>query len=163
VTSNEVWRTLTTDYQQSLAREDSLDRLMEWDAEREVIGSIAGKEMLDVGCDSGGKAIELAQRDGAASVVGLDIGSEFLTPPPDLDVTLVTSDPSELDTVSALQPVRHNPLPADPCLCQGSVKTLRAARSFLPDDGAPHQVRRRAGERDDVGLGDAYHSAGQHS
>jgi hypothetical protein len=49
------------------------------------------------------KAIELAQRDGAACVIGVDIGSEFLTPPADLDVTLVTGDLSELGDVPELR------------------------------------------------------------
>ena len=85
MTSNEEWRTLTADYERARAREDSLDRLMEWDAQRELIGSVAGKDVLDVGCGNGGKAIELAQRGGAASVLGVDIGSSFLTPPPKLN------------------------------------------------------------------------------
>jgi tRNA G46 methylase TrmB len=61
--SNDGWQSLTTDYEQARAREDSLDRLMEWDAQRELIGSVAGKDLLDVGCGNGGKAIELAQRE----------------------------------------------------------------------------------------------------
>jgi SAM-dependent methyltransferase len=172
MTSNDGWQSLTTDYEQARAREDSLDRLMEWDAQRELIGSVAGKDVLDVGCGNGGKAIELAQRDGAASVIGVDIGSEFLTPPADLDVTLVTSDLSELGDVPELQDRRFDTILFLQCLAyaEDRVKTLQAARSLLRDDGVlvvsmAHPIRyavERA-ERDGVELGDAYHSAGQYS
>ncbi len=66
-----------TDYEQACTREDS---------DGVGHGALGDRmEVLDIGCGNGGKAIEPAQRDGAASVVGRVIGSEFPTPPPDLD------------------------------------------------------------------------------
>ncbi|WP_410788923.1 hypothetical protein [Kribbella sp. C-35] len=65
------WQTLTSDYEQSRAREDSLDQLMEWDAQRSLIGSVGGKTVLDIGCGNGEKAIELVRDHGATATVGV--------------------------------------------------------------------------------------------
>lgn len=165
MTSNEEWQSLTADYEQARAREDSLDRLMEWEAQRELIGSVVGKDVLDVGCGNGEKTIELALDHGAASVVGLDIGSRFLAPP--TNVTLATGDLSELGSAPAVQGRRFDAILFLQTLAYATdqLKTLRDARSLLRDDGVlvvsrAHPVRfavERA-ERDGLELGDAYHS-----
>jgi SAM-dependent methyltransferase len=59
------------------------------------MGTIEGKDILDIGCGNGEKAIELA-RSGARSVLGLDIAANFLTAPGGLDVTLASGDFSDL-------------------------------------------------------------------
>jgi SAM-dependent methyltransferase len=164
VTSNEEWQTLAVDYKRARAREDSLDRLMEWDAQRELIGSVVGKDLLDVGCGNGEKAIELAL-NGASSVVGVDIGSAFRTPP--ANVTLTTGDLSELGSVAVVQGRQFDAVLFLQSLgyAADQLRTLRAARSLLRDDGVlvvsrAHPIRfavERA-ERDGLELGDAYHS-----
>ncbi|MGC4936329.1 class I SAM-dependent methyltransferase [Kribbella sp. DT2] len=164
------WKTLSPDYEKARAREDSLDRLMEWAAQRDLIGAVDGKDVLDVGCGNGEKAIELA-RAGARSVVGIDLGGNFLTPPPGLDVTLAEGDLSELathpavrrrfDTVVFLQSLGY---------AKDQVETLKVARELLRPDGVlvvarSHPIRyavERA-ERDGIPLGDAYHSTEPYS
>ena len=166
MTSNEQWRSLTTHYEQARAREDSLDQLMEWSAQREVIGPVVGKDVLDVGCGSGEKAIELAQ-SGASSVVGLDLGSAFSTPPPDLDVTFLTGDLSELDSVPEIQGRRFDVVLFLQSLSYATdqARTLRAAHDVLRPDGLlvvtrahPMRFAVERAERDGIELGDAYHS-----
>jgi hypothetical protein len=49
-----AWQELTADYELARAREDSLDRLVEWPAERDVLGDVTGRSILDLGCGNGG-------------------------------------------------------------------------------------------------------------
>ncbi|MFF1817482.1 class I SAM-dependent methyltransferase [Kribbella sp. NPDC058245] len=170
MTSNEAWRDLTTDYEQARSREDSLDRLMEWDAQRSVIGSVAGKAVLDVGCGNGSKAIELVRDHGAASVLGLDIGSQFLEAPP--EVTLVPGDLSELDTIPELAGRTFDVVLFLQSLAYAKdrARTLRTVRSVIAEDGVlvismahPLRYAVERAERDGVGIGEAYHSAGPYS
>ena len=57
--SHESWARLAPDYERARLQEDSLDRLLEWPAERSLIGEVAGATVLDVGCGNGQKAAEL--------------------------------------------------------------------------------------------------------
>lgn len=166
------WQTLTTAYEQSRAREDSLDQLMEWDAQRSLIGPVEGKTVLDIGCGNGEKAIELARDHGATSVVGVDIAGQFLTPPDGVDVTLLPGDLSTLDEIPALDGRRFDVVLFLQCLAyaQDRGRTLRTARSLLTDDGVlvvsmAHPIRWAVerSERDAIGLGDAYHTVGPYS
>ncbi|NIK54946.1 methyltransferase domain-containing protein [Kribbella shirazensis] len=166
------WQTLTTDYEDRRAREDSLDRLMEWDAQRSLIGPVAGRSVLDVGCGNGGKAIELAVEHGAASVVGVDIGAEFRTPPAGVDVAFHTGDLSVLDELEPLQDRRFDVVLFLQSLAYATdrARTLRAVRSMMADDGVlvvsmAHPIRYAVerSERDGVGIGDAYHAVGPYS
>jgi hypothetical protein len=40
VNSNEAWRSLSKDYEAARGRHDSLDRLLEWEAQRHLMGTI---------------------------------------------------------------------------------------------------------------------------
>ena len=131
------WQTLTIDYEQARSREDSLDQLMEWDAQRTLIGPIEGKTVLDLGCGNGEKAIELVRDHGATSAVGVDVGAQFLTPPDGVDVTLLPGDLSTLDELTALDGRRFDVVLFLQSLAyaQDRARTLRAVRSLLTDDG----------------------------
>src|SRR5262245_42164501 len=76
--SSRAWQELAADYEQARAREDSLDRLVEWPAERDILGDVTGRSILDLGCGNGGKLAELV-RDGAVASAGVDIGGNFIT------------------------------------------------------------------------------------
>jgi SAM-dependent methyltransferase len=102
MSSNDAWRSLSKDYETARGRHDSLDRLLEWAAQRDLMGTIGGKDILDVGCGNGEKAIELAC-GGARSVLGLDIAANFLTPPGGLEVTLAAGDLSDLGSLQSVQ------------------------------------------------------------
>jgi SAM-dependent methyltransferase len=94
------WERLAPDYEQYRSRDDSLDRLVEWPAQRNMLGDVAGRSVLDLGCGNGGKLIEL-MRDGAVDSVGIDISGNFLPEPPE-GLHLVRGDLSELDSFADL-------------------------------------------------------------
>lgn len=93
------WQTLSSGFEQARAREDSLDRLVEWPAERALLGDVTGLAVLDAGCGNGAKVTQLAD-DGAARSVGVDISGNFIVPPP--GVELVEGDLSDLAAVPGL-------------------------------------------------------------
>lgn len=62
--TSQAWRGLASDYELARAREDSLDRLVEWPAQRNLLGDVLGRSVLDVGCGNGAKLAELVG-DGA--------------------------------------------------------------------------------------------------
>ena len=64
--SSRAWQTLASGFDQARAREDSLDRLVEWPAQRALLGDVSGLAILDAGCGNGAKIAQLAS-DGAAS------------------------------------------------------------------------------------------------
>jgi SAM-dependent methyltransferase len=78
---SQAWQELAADYELARAREDSLDRLVEWPAERDILGDVTGRSILDLGCGNGSKLAELV-RDGAVASAGVDIGGYFITSPP---------------------------------------------------------------------------------
>jgi 2-polyprenyl-3-methyl-5-hydroxy-6-metoxy-1,4-benzoquinol methylase len=167
VTANDAWKQLLPDYEEQRAREDSLDRLMEWDAQQALIGDLSGMDVLDVGCGNGEKAIQMAVA-GARSVVGLDVAGQFLTPPPAQKVSLAAGDVSDLDQHPLVQGRRFDVIVFLQSLgyARDQTSTLQAARSLLRDDGVlvvsrAHPIRfavERA-ESEGIPLGDAYHAA----
>lgn len=161
----EPWTQLAPDYEQYRSREDSLDRLVEWPAQRDMIGDVAGLSLLDLGCGNGGKLIELA-RDGAVDSVGIDISGNFLAEPP-AGVQLVQFDLSELDTIAELKDRKFDRImflqsfgyASDP------VRTLRAAREILAPDGfilltrtQPVRYAIERAEQNGTSLGEEYFS-----
>src|SRR3954464_14513654 len=75
------WLELAPDYGGERSKEDSLDRLVEWPAERDLLGDVTGRSILDLGCGNGGKLAELV-RAGAVASAGVDIGGNFIASPP---------------------------------------------------------------------------------
>ncbi|MBM2615979.1 methyltransferase domain-containing protein [Actinoplanes sp. LDG1-06] len=133
--SSRAWQELTADYEQARAREDSLDRLVEWPAERDMLGDVSGRSILDLGCGNGGKLAELL-RDGAVDCAGVDVAGNFITPPP-TGAELIRGDLSDPESLPELRGRTFDRIlflqsfgyAKDP------VHTLRAARSMLNRDG----------------------------
>lgn len=71
------WQKLDQHYERARLREDSLDRLVEYPAQRRAMGDINGKRILDIACGSGEKACEWAS-SGAREVYGFDISENFV-------------------------------------------------------------------------------------
>ena len=44
-----AWADLAEGYERARGREDSLDRLVEWPAQREMLGDVTGLSLLDLG------------------------------------------------------------------------------------------------------------------
>lgn len=159
------WLSLAQDYERARAREDSLDRILEWPAQRALIGDVKGLSVLDVGCGNGSKLAELVDA-GANDCVGIDISGNFPsdTPP---GMSLIQADLSELDAlpelanrafdrITFLQSIGYA---ADP------VRTLKAARAMLADDGylvltRTHPIRYAVerSEKNGTALGEEYYS-----
>lgn len=159
------WRTLAAGYEHARAKEDSLDRLVEWPAQRYALGDVTGRSVLDVGCGNGAKLAELV-RAGAAPSVGVDISGNFPTDvPPGMD--LVQGDLSDLDSLPALSGRIFDRIMFLQSIgyADDPVRTLRAARRMLADDGfmlvtRTHPIRyavERA-EQNGTSLGEEYFS-----
>ncbi len=106
--SSRPWQTLVSGFEQARAREDSLDRLVEWPAQRAFLGDVTGLAVLDAGCGNGAKIAQLAG-EGAGASVGVDISGNFITPPP--GVELVEGDLSDLAAVPGLAGRRFDRIP----------------------------------------------------
>jgi SAM-dependent methyltransferase len=159
------WLELAPDYEQARAREDSLDRLVEWPAQRDLLGDVTGRSVLDIGCGNGGKLAELVA-EGATNAVGVDVSGNFLSAPP-LGLELIQGDLNELDSIPGLGRRTFDRIlflqsfgyAKDP------VRTLQAARAMLADDGfilltRTHPIRyavERA-EQNGTSLGEEYFS-----
>ena len=77
----EPWLDLAPHYELARAKEDSLDRLVEWPAQQEMLGDVSGLSILDLGCGNGAKLAELVAR-GARECVGVDVSGHFIANPP---------------------------------------------------------------------------------
>ncbi|HYZ92993.1 MAG TPA: class I SAM-dependent methyltransferase [Actinomycetota bacterium] len=162
---SQPWLELAPDYERARAREDSLDRLVEWPAQRQLLGDVAGRSVLDVGCGNGGKLAELVG-DGATASVGVDISGNFRrAQPPDLE--FIRGDLSELDSVPGLAGRTFDRIlflqsfgyAKDP------VRTLQAARAMLSNDGfilltrtQPIRYAVERAEQNGTSLGEEYFS-----
>jgi SAM-dependent methyltransferase len=129
------WEYLASSYELARAREDSLDRIVEWPSQRALLGDVADLSILDVGCGDGSKIAQLV-RDGAVESVGVDISGNFIADqPPGLD--LVRGDLSDLDAVAGLEGRRFDRVLFLQSIGYASdpVRTLRTARSMLSSGG----------------------------
>ena len=159
------WLELASGYERARAKDDSLDRLVEWPAQRDLLGDVSGRSVLDVGCGNGAKLTELVE-DGAVASVGVDINGNFLhAQPPDLE--FIRGDLSELDSVPGLAGRKFDRIlflqsfgyARDP------VRTLQAARAMLTDEGfmllsrtQPIRYAVERAERNGTSLGEEYFS-----
>lgn len=128
------WQELSSGFERARSRVDSLDRLVEWPAQRALLGDVTGLSVLDAGCGNGAKVARLAG-DGAVSSVGVDISGNFITPPP--GVELIAGDLSDLAAVPGLADRRFDRilfLQSFGYAADG-VRALRIAREMLTDDG----------------------------
>jgi SAM-dependent methyltransferase len=162
---SQAWQELAPDYEQARAREDSLDRLVEWPTERDILGDVTGRSILDLGCGNGGKLAELVH-DGAVASAGVDIGGNFVTSPPP-GVELIQGDLSDPDSLPELSGRTFDRIlflqsfgyAKDP------VHTLRAARAMLNQDGfilltrtQPIRYALERAEQNGTTLGEEYFS-----
>ncbi|HEX5205007.1 MAG TPA: methyltransferase domain-containing protein [Actinoplanes sp.] len=162
---SQVWQELSADYEQARAREDSLDRLVEWPAQRDLLGDVTGRSILDLGCGNGGKLAELV-RDGAVASAGVDIAGNFIAAPP-AGVELMRGDLSDPESVPELSGRTFDRIlflqsfgyAKDP------VHTLRAARAKLNPDGfilltrtQPIRYAVERAEKNGTTLGEEYFS-----
>ncbi|TCC25763.1 class I SAM-dependent methyltransferase [Kribbella speibonae] len=164
--ASQAWLELAPDYEWARSKEDSLDRLVEWPAQRHVLGDVTGRSVLDLGCGNGGKLAELVEA-GATASVGIDVSGNFLSPAPP-GVEFIRGDLSSLDSLPELAGRTFDRIlflqsfgyAKDP------VRTLQAARSMLSDDGfivltktQPIRYAVERAEQNGTSLGEEYFSA----
>lgn len=156
------WQTLASGYEQARVREDSLDRLVEWPAQRALLGDVTGLAVLDAGCGNGAKLAQLAE-EGAAASVGVDISDNFIPPPP--GVEFVAGDLSDVAALPEFTGRRFDRilfLQSFGYAADG-VRALRAARELLTDDGfilltrtQPVRYALERAEQNGTSLGEEY-------
>jgi 2-polyprenyl-3-methyl-5-hydroxy-6-metoxy-1,4-benzoquinol methylase len=104
--AHDAWNKLATGYERSRTRPGSIDSIMEFPAQLEFLGDVAGLRILDVGCGSGAKARELSER-GAVEVVGIDISDAFIDAAKEASlpegVSFVRGDFNRLDEIEGLR------------------------------------------------------------
>jgi SAM-dependent methyltransferase len=159
------WTELAPDYERARNREDSLDRLVEWPAQRDLLGDVTGRSVLDLGCGNGGKLAELI-RDGATSCVGLDVSGNFLrAPTPGFE--LIQGDLNELESMPALTGRMFDRILFLQSFgyAKSPVRTLQTARTMLTDDGfilltktQPIRYALEQAEQNQTSLGEEYFS-----
>lgn len=132
--SSAPWRALSAGYERARSREDSLDRLVEWPAQRALIGDVTGLAVLDAGCGNGDKISQLAD-EGARIAVGVDISANF--PPARSGVELVEGDLSDLASVPGLAGRAFDRILFLQSIGYASdgAAALRSARTLLAEDG----------------------------
>jgi SAM-dependent methyltransferase len=162
---SQAWQDLAADYERARAREDSLDRLVEWPAERDILGDVTGRSILDLGCGNGGKLAELV-RDGAVASAGVDIGGNFIASPP-TGVELIRGDLSNPDLLPELRDRTFDRILFLQSFgyAKNPVHTLRAARAMLNQDGfilltrtQPIRYALERAEQNGTTLGEEYFS-----
>jgi SAM-dependent methyltransferase len=160
--SSRPWQTLASGFEQARAREDSLDRLVEWPAQRALLGDVTGLAILDAGCGNGAKIAQLVT-EGAVASVGVDISGNFIDPPP--DVEFIEGDLSDLAVLPGLAGRRFDRilfLQSFGYAADG-VKALQTAREMLTEDGfilltrtQPIRYAIERAEQNGTSLGEEY-------
>jgi SAM-dependent methyltransferase len=133
--ANRAWSELSPDYERARALDDSLDRLVEWPAQKDLLGDVSGRTVLDLGCGRGDKLAELLGM-GAASAVGVDISGNFIDDPP-AGMELVHADLNELASLGELQGRTFDRILFLQSFgyAREPVEILRQARTMLHSDG----------------------------
>lgn len=159
----QAWSQLAPDYERARSREDSLDRLVEWPAQRGVLGDVTGLSVLDVGCGNGSKLAELMAA-GAAEGVGVDVSGNFLDPRPPR-VQLVQGDLNSLDSIPGLVGRTFDRILFLQSFgyATDGVKALQTARAMLTADGfilltrtQPIRYAIERAEQNGTSLGEEY-------
>ncbi|WP_308196010.1 class I SAM-dependent methyltransferase [Nocardioides bruguierae] len=141
-----------------------MDRLVEWPAQRELLGDVTGLALLDAGCGNGAKVAQLVQ-EGAGASVGVDISDGFVVPPTGLE--LIQGDLSDLSALPGLAGRRFDRIMFLQSFgyARDSVLALTVAREMLTDDGfilltRTHPVRYAIERAEENGatLGEEYFS-----
>lgn len=168
--ASQPWHDLAPDYEKARSRQDSLDHLVEWPAQREMLGEVEGRSVLDLGCGNGGKLATLV-RDGAVGCVGVDIGGTFIgDPPPGLE--LIDADLNDFHLLRAVAGRRFDRILFLQSFgyAQDPVGVLRRARTVLADDGfilltrtQPIRYALERAEENGSLVGDEYFAAGTFS
>jgi SAM-dependent methyltransferase len=163
--ASQVWPQLARDYERARSKEDSLDRLVEWPAQRDLLGDVRGLSVLDLGCGNGGKLAELLGA-GATAAVGVDVSGNFLAAPPS-GLELIQGDLNELDSMPRLAGRTFDRIlflqsfgySKDP------VRTLQVARTMLAEGGfilltrtQPIRYAVERAEQNGTSLGEEYFS-----
>ena len=168
--ASQAWAGLAEDYETARGREDSLDRLVEWPAQRKLLGDVSGLSVLDLGCGNGAKLVELIG-DGAIASVGIDISGNFLnTQRPELE--LIRGDLSELAAIPQLAGRKFDRILILQSFgyAKDPVRTLQAARSMLTEQGfilltktQPLRYAVEKAEKNGTSIGEEYFSTRQFS
>lgn len=168
--SSQSWSELAPTYERARSREDSLDRLVEWPAQRDLLGDVTGLSLLDLGCGNGGKLAELVG-DGAGSAIGVDASGNFLSAPP-AGLELIQGDLNEFESMPGVAGRNFDRIlflqsfgyAKDP------VHTLQSARAMLANDGfilltRTHPIRYAVErtEQNGTSLGEEYFSTGAYT
>jgi SAM-dependent methyltransferase len=143
------WEALAQVYAES--RHVSADNLIEWPAQKAMVGDFSGKRVLDLGCGTGDKARYLAD-NGASQVIGIDASGAFaanwLRHANCSNLELALGSLDSLRSLSQLQNGVFQLITSFQALMYATdlVKTIQAIASLLDDDGAlvfsvPHPFR----------------------
>lgn len=169
--SSRPWTELASDYERARAKEDSLDRLVEWPAQRDLLGDVDGLSVLDAGCGNGGKVAELVRQGGAVASVGVDIGGSFITAPP-AGLELIQGDLSNLASVPGLADRRFDRIVFLQSFgyAKDPVGVLQTARRMLAEGGfilltrtQPVRYAIERAEQNGTSLGEEYFSTASFS
>jgi SAM-dependent methyltransferase len=168
--ASKPWSDLASGYEKARSRADSLDNLVEWPAQRAMLGDVEGMSVLDLGCGNGEKLAQLAD-DGAKRCVGVDISGEFVARA-SARLELVSADFNDFDDLPQVVGQQFDRIlflqsfgySKDP------VGILKRARARLTDDGfillTRTQPIRYALERSEANgtlVGDEYFASGAFS
>jgi SAM-dependent methyltransferase len=144
-----VWETLAQVYAGS--RHVSVDKLVEWPAQRNLVGDFRAKSVLDIGCGTGEKARYFAEK-GASRVVGVDASSGFAANwaahAGCSNLELVRGSFDTLDTLPIVEGKVFNLIVSFQALMYAEelAKTMKVIARLLADDGVlvfsvPHPFR----------------------
>ena len=170
IESKKPWQNLASDYERARAKEDSLDRLVEWPAQKEILGEIRGKSFLDLGCGNGDKLIEIMDK-GAVNSIGIDVRGDFISSKYS-DLEFAVGDLSELENIPALEGRSFDRIMFLQSFgyAQDSIETLKMTRSLLTADGfilltrtQPVSYALKRAEKNGTSLGEEYFSTREFS